>query len=248
MDLLFDLGHSRLKWAGWAHGRLHAPGAAVWRGEPPAPFCERLLADLDRPGRVAVAAVARGELLSALQVAVHARWGCTVSTPLAAARCGAVYSGYRDPAQLGVDRWAGLIGAWTRRPGQAAVVVDCGSAVTVDGLRADGQHLGGVIFPGLAMMAEAFYARTRFAIHGAGTEADLAATSTADAVAAGARLAVLGGIERSLRVWCERLPRAALWLTGGDAPTLAPDLPATLQQAPYLVLEGLGQMLEREEK
>ncbi len=166
--------------------------------------------------------------------------------PVATARCGAVRSGYRDPAQLGFDRWAALIGAWTRCPGHAAVVVDCGSAVTVDGLRADGQHLGGVIFPGLAMMAEAFYARTGFDIQTADTDADLAATSTADAVAAGARFAVLGGIERAVRAWCERLPGAALWLTGGDAPTLAPDLPVTLQQVPYLVLEGLGQILERE--
>ncbi len=246
MDLLFDLGHSRLKWAGWTPGHLHAPGAAVWRGEPTAEFCERVLATLKPPERVAIAAVARAELLAALQAAVHARWGCSVSVPVATARCGAVYSGYRDPARLGVDRWAALIGAWTRRPGQAAVIVDCGSAVTVDGLRADGQHLGGVIFPGLAMMAETFYARTGFDIRSADTDADLAATSTADAVAAGARLAVLGGIERGLRVWCERLPGAALWLTGGDAATLAPDLPVTLQQAPYLVLEGLGQMLERE--
>lgn len=246
MDLLFDLGHSRLKWAGWAQGRLHAPGAAVWRDEPPAEFCERVLADLVPPGRVAIAAVARGELLLALQAALRARWGCAVSIPVATARCGAVRSGYRDPARLGFDRWAALIGAWTRSPGFAAVVVDCGSAVTVDGLRADGQHLGGVIFPGLAMMADAFYARTGLGIQSADTDGDLAATSTADAVAAGARLAVLGGIERAVRVWCERLPGAALWLTGGDAPALAPVLPVTLRQAPHLVLEGLGQILERE--
>lgn len=246
MDLLFDLGHSRLKWAGWAQGRLHAPGAAEWRGEAPAGFCERVLADMAPPGRVAIAAVARGELLLALVTALRTRWSCAVSMPVATARCGAVRSGYRDPARLGFDRWAALIGAWTRCPGHAAVVVDCGSAVTVDGLRADGQHLGGVIFPGLAMMAEAFYARTGFDIQTADTDADPAATSTADAVAAGARFAVLGGIERAVRVWCERLPGAALWLTGGDAPTLAPDLPVTLQQAPYLVLEGLGHILERE--
>lgn len=246
MDLLFDLGHSRLKWAGWAHGRLHAPGAAAWRAEPPADFCGRVLADLAPPGRVAIAAVARGELLAVLEAALRARWACKVSIPVAAARCGAVRNGYRDPARLGFDRWAALVGAWARRPGQAAVIVDCGSAVTVDGLRADGQHLGGVIFPGLGLMAEAFYARTGFAVETAHPDTDVAATTTADAVASGARLAVLGGIERAVRTWCERLPGAALWLTGGDAPTLAPVLPATMQQAPYLVLEGLGQILERE--
>lgn len=248
MDLLFDLGHSRLKWAGWAHGRLHAPGAAVWRDEQAAEFCERVLADLEPPRRVAIAAVARGQLLATLESVARARWGCAVLRPLSTARCGEVRSGYRDPAQLGFDRWAGLIGAWARSPGRAAVIVDCGSAVTVDGLRDDGQHLGGVIFPGLEMMAEAFYARTGLGRAATGGDADVAAGSTADAVAAGARQAVLGGIERAVQAWCQRLPGAALWLTGGAAPGLAPDLPATLQSAPHLVLEGLGQILQREEK
>lgn len=248
MDLLLDLGHSRLKWAGWAHGRLHAPGAAVWRGEPAAEFCERVLADLAPPRRVAIAAVVRGPLLATLEAVVRARWDCAVYRPHSTARCGEVRSGYRDPAQLGFDRWAALIGAWARRPGCAAVVVDCGSAVTVDGLRDDGQHLGGVIFPGQEMMAEAFYARTGLGRAVIGNDADVAADSTADAVAAGARQAVLGGIERAMRAWDQRLPGAALWLTGGAAPELAPDLPATLQSAPHLVLEGLGQILQREEK
>ena len=246
MDLLFDLGHSRLKWAGWVHGRVHEPGAAVWRGELPTEFCSRVVATLAPSGRVAIAAVARGELLSALEAALRAGGDCVVSTPIAAARCAAVRNGYRDPARLGIDRWAALIGAWNRRPGHAAIVVDCGSAVTIDALQADGQHMGGVSFPGLAMMAEAFHARTGLGVRGADADADLGATSTADAVAVGARLAVLGGIERALRVWRERLPGAALWLTGGDAPALAPVLPVTLQQAPHLVLEGLGQILERE--
>jgi type III pantothenate kinase len=171
-----------------------------------------------------------------------------VLRPPSTAQCGEVRSGYRDPAQLGFDRWAGLIGAWARSPGRAAVVVGCGSAVTVDGLRDDGQHLGGVIFPGLEMMAEAFYARTGLPRAVTGSDADVAAGSTADAVAAGARQAVLGGIERAVQAWCQRLPGAALWLTGGAAPGLAPDLPATLQSAPHLVLEGLGQILQREEK
>lgn len=234
---------------------MHAPAAAVWRGEPAQEFCERVLATsiaAGPPGRVAIAAVARGELLIALEAALRARWGCKILQPVATARCGAVRSGYRDPARLGFDRWAALIGAWARQPGVAAVVVDCGSAVTVDGLRADGQHLGGVIFPGLAMMSEAFYARTGLSVETGSVEATtddgVAASGTADAVAAGVRLAVLGGVERAVRTWCEWLPGAALWLTGGDAPALAPALPVAMQQAPHLVLEGLGQVLQAEEE
>jgi type III pantothenate kinase len=248
MDLLFDLGHSRLKWAGWAHGSVQGPDAAVWRGEPPGEFCARVLAGLPPPRRVAIAAVARGELLLALQSALRQRWDCAVFTPLATARCGAVRSAYRDPSRLGFDRWAALVGAFARQPGRAAVVVDAGSAITVDGLRADGQHLGGVIFPGLRMMEEAFYARTGLAAGATDRGTDVAATTTADAVAAGAWQAVPGGIERAARAWQARLPEATLWLTGGDASALAAAmvLPLPVQHVPHLVLEGLGQVLERE--
>ena len=250
MDLLFDLGHSRLKWAGWEQGQLQAPDSAVWRGEAPARFCERVLADLPQPRRVGIAAVARGELLHALHDAVKARWGCPVSVPLAGARCGPVRNAYREPSRLGFDRWAGLVGAQARQPGRSAVVIDCGSAVTVDGLRGDGQHLGGVILPGPRMMAEAFYSRTGLPAADVELTTDVAADSTAVAVAAGAWQAVLGGIERSVRAWRKRLPRAGIWLTGGDADAVAAAnvLPASMRQVPHLVLEGLARILEQGEE
>ncbi len=251
MDLLFDLGNSRLKWAGWEQGDLIQPAAAAWRGRQPAEFCSSVLAAalfLQPPRRVAIAAVARGDVLSALKTAVRARWGIEAWLAVPTARCGRVRNGYSDPAQLGFDRWAALVGAWERRPDTPAIVVDCGSAVTVDGLRADGQHLGGVIFPGLDLMAEAFYARTGLAGGQAAGGRDVAATSTADAVAAGAYMAVLGGIEHAVRTLCQRLPGSEIWLTGGDASALVSvlSLPATAQLAPDLVLEGLGQILARE--
>jgi type III pantothenate kinase len=251
LDLLFDLGNSRLKWAGWEHGHLVRPNAAVWRAEGATEFCDTVLKAtvfLQSPRRVAIGSVARGELLPALQAAVRARWGIAAWLAAPTDCCGAIRNGYSDPTQLGFDRWAALIGAWRRRPNAPAIVVDCGSAVTVDGLRADGQHLGGVIFPGLDLMAEAFYARTGLAVEVAGGGLDLAGRSTADAVAAGARVAVLGGIERAVRPLYERLPGSGIWLTGGDAPALASalSLPAPVRLAPHLVLEGLGQILALE--
>ncbi len=247
MDLLFDLGHSRLKWAGWEQGQLRAPDGAVWRGQDAAGFCAQVLDGLPPPRRVAIAAVARGELLHALQQALRARWHCPVSAPLASARCGAVRNAYRDPPRLGFDRWAALVGVQARQPGKAAVIVDCGSAVTVDGLRGDGQHLGGIIIPGAQMMAEAFYARTRLPAADADFTNEIGADTTAEAVAGGAWQAVLGGIERAAGTWRQRLPQAVLWLTGGDAARVADALcwPGQVQHAPHLVLEGLARITEQ---
>lgn len=248
MDLLFDLGHSRLKWAGWQDGRLVQPQAAVWRGQEPGAFCQRVLEGVSSPRRVAIAAVARGTLLPTLEQAFAGRWACDVLRPVVTARCGAVRNGYREPSRLGFDRWAALLGAWARRPGRAAVVIDCGSAVTVDGLRQDGQHLGGVIFPGASLMVDAFYDRTGLAALPSGDATAVTAVATADAVAAGTRLAVLGGIERAVSAWLQCLPGADVWLTGGDGPALgqALTLPNNTWLTPHLVLEGLGHMLEWE--
>ena len=247
MDLLFDLGHSRLKWAGWAHGRLRAPDGAVWRGEDAVRFCAKVLDGLPKPRQVGIAAVARGELLAALQQALRDRWDCPVSVPLATAHCGVVRNAYRDPARLGLDRWAAVVGVQALQPGKAAVIVDCGSAVTVDGLGDDGQHLGGIIMPGLRMMAEAFYARTGLPAADVGGMTDVGADSTATAVTGGVWQAVLGGIERAVRVWSQRLPQATVWLTGGDAAVVADAaaLPGEVLHAPHLVLEGLARILEQ---
>lgn len=245
MDLLLDLGHSRLKWAYRDAGVLHDAGFAVWRDEPPAAAFERALVALPRPDRVAIAAVARGEPLRVLEATVRASWGLAAMVPVVTRRCGDVVCGYAQPQRLGVDRWAALVGVWAREPGRAAVVVDCGSAVTVDALQADGRHLGGVIFPGPAMMVDAFYARTGLP-HEAAVPFDLAASGTGQAVASGARIAVIGGIERALRQWDACLPGAARWLTGGDAQDLAVELPPDLRVAPHLVLEGLAVMMDRE--
>lgn len=248
MDLLLDLGHSRLKWAYREAGALHDAGSAVWRDEPPRAAFERSLAALRRPERVAIAAVARGEPLRALAAAVLARWGIAARVPVVTRRCGDVTCGYTQPERLGFDRWAALVGAWAREPGRAAVVVDCGSAVTVDALQADGWHLGGIIFPGPAMMVDAFYSRTGLPRETTPIPFDLAASGTGQAVASGARTAVVGGIERALLHWQVRLPDAARWLTGGDAPGLAAELPSDMRLAPHLVLEGLGVMVDREQQ
>jgi type III pantothenate kinase len=58
-----------------------------------------------------------------------------------------VHNAYSVPEALGVDRWLCLLGAATRVP-QDVVIIDAGSAITIDLLRADGQHLGGAILPG----------------------------------------------------------------------------------------------------
>lgn len=244
MDLLLDLGNTRVKWA-WAQaGRLVSVGAAVW-AELPAPALVAELAGADvLPARVALATVAPRGYAEGLVSAAAQRWGVPVAALQALPACAGVRNGYTLPAQLGVDRFAALVGAWQRAPGRAAVIADAGSALTVDVLDSSGLHLGGTIAPGLTLAQESFFLRTgRKPCQGQADPQGLA-RNTADAVASGALAAAVGAITRAWqlhRVRSGAVP--ALFLTGGDAHALSAriEIPHTL--APLLVLEGMLLML-----
>jgi type III pantothenate kinase len=67
---------------------------------------------------------------------------------------------YRNPHEVGADRIAGAIGATLRRPGSNVVVVDCGTATTLDVVTAGGDYLGGAILPGVGISVETLAGRT----------------------------------------------------------------------------------------
>lgn len=244
MDLLLDLGHTRLKWAWWSARGVHAQGATAWAGVHPDALIDRLGPGDQRPRRIAIAAVAGARLVEDLVPALRARFAVEPVLLRATARCAGVVNGYAEPGQLGVDRWAGVLGAWSRARGSAAVVVDAGSALTIDLLDRDGQHLGGSIAPGLALAQAAFYERTGRQVQAGAAQPDGAARTTADAVATGALLAAVGAVERAWGRHAARSPDGCrLWLTGGDAPVLSAALEVPHAVAAHLVFEGMAQML-----
>ena len=114
-----------------------------WR--PPGhgfPRCEAIGSNVSDPG----IALSIASMLGAQRIPI--RW---IESRLV--QCG-VHNRYADPSQLGTDRWAALIGARSICAG-ACVVVGAGTAVTVDALTATGDFVGGLIIPGLSLMADA---------------------------------------------------------------------------------------------
>jgi type III pantothenate kinase len=67
---------------------------------------------------------------------------------------------YRNPHEVGADRIAGAIGATLRHPGANIIVVDCGTATTLDVVTANGDYLGGAILPGVGISVETLAGRT----------------------------------------------------------------------------------------
>ena len=153
-----------------------------------------------------------------------------------AEQCG-VKNGYQDPAQLGADRWAGLIGAHRLHEG-ACLVVNAGTATTIDVLDAGGVFQGGVILPGVYLMRRALAGNTAQLLLTAG-EYKALPRNTADAIASGCLLASAAAIERMF-VRVSGQSGAVCLLSGGAADSLSPLLDIPLLRIDNLVLEGLA--------
>ena len=133
MNLLVDLGNSRIKWA--HSGPQHwETGAETIPDEGFSALLERLWGKTAAPERVVVSTVHGPQRERLLHDWLMRRWECEPLFIRAQPQQLGVTNRYREPASLGADRWAALIAA--RQSSTAAqCVVDCGTAVTIDALR-----------------------------------------------------------------------------------------------------------------
>ncbi len=237
MILAIDCGNTRVKWGCHEGGR---PGSG-WRALGSLPLVDlgRLQAEwrsLAQPSAIAIAHVAGASERAALESALQRFRAQPIWVSARASQCG-VTNAYADPAQLGADRWAALIGAW-RMYHAAALVVNAGTATTVDILSSTGLFSGGMILPGLELMKEALAARTAGLPLTRGEFADLP-RNTADAIETGCLLAQAGAIER-LHARLDRV--TVCLLSGGAALRIAARLHVPVRVVENLVLEGLVQI------
>jgi type III pantothenate kinase len=187
-----------------------------------------------QPQRVVVACVSDNALLAQVQIAVYRLWHCEIERVQAQAQALGVTNAYAQPETLGVDRWLVLLAARHDYP-LPSCVVDCGTAITVDVLNADGVHQGGLISAGLHLMRNALTTQTA-ALPFANAAPPLGlATYTEAAIYNGTLTAAVGLIEQ---VFLQHAP-CQLLLTGGDADIIARAMPHAQVDAD-LVLRGLA--------
>lgn len=159
------------------------------------------------------------------------------------AACGVTIA-YPRPGRLGADRFAALLGAW-QQCGGACIVVDCGTAVTIDAIDGSGVHQGGVIMPGLRLLGKALGQGTARlpdlgAVEGAAAR-NLFACDTVSAMAAGCQKMFSSAVLAAVQEMRSRLAApATLFVTGGDAERLPVPADANTRYRPHLVLEGLA--------
>ncbi len=241
MILLLDVGNTRLKWAlasprGWiaqgalANQEVGTLALSQWQNLP-------------RPLRVVGVNVA-GEALRVRIEGQLARWRLWPQWLRPTTQAGGVRNDYEQPSHLGPDRWAALVAARRRVQG-ACVVVNAGTALTIDALDAAGVFRGGLILPGLNMMRQALAANTaRLQVSG-GIYQDFP-TNTANAIATGSVQAAGGAVDRLRQLLRREVQEVVTVLSGGAAAELQERLEGPVICRENLVLEGVEVLAEQE--
>jgi len=269
-----DIGNSRIKIGQFDRARMYGAPAATQ--SPSAHSLPEPVCTLDLPVANATGAFDTTRLRAWcdqrassqsewLVASVHRRAAETLDATLrnfvtqAGDRCAIRHLTYRDipldiqvdePARVGIDRLLAAFAANRLRSRQrAAVIVDLGTAVTVDLLTAAGAFAGGAILPGIAMSARALAEQTDglplVVLDALEQPPSALGKSTVPAIQAGLYWGPVGAIRELVRQLSAGLsPPPEMFVTGGASPRvgelLAIDGDSPVHHVPHLVLAGIA--------
>ncbi|MDD7804632.1 MAG: type III pantothenate kinase [Endozoicomonas sp. (ex Botrylloides leachii)] len=230
--LELDAGNTRLKWRVVEGGQLVDAGYLIntdnWQRKLP------IL--IDGLGKIvsARASLVSGEEKKALLTTVI-RDQCGIDIRFAST-CQSM-GNITLPYNLGVDRWLAILAAERKHPNQMKLVVDCGTALTLDVVAANGHHLGGYIAPGLGLMAQALHANTAdLMLVEKRTDSDALGKTTADCISRG-NLAMTTAF---VCTQAQKYSNALVCLSGGDGEYIKPFITSPVDYQPDLVMDGLA--------
>ena len=242
MNLLIDIGNTRTKWL------LQADGLSQVRGA----LGNQELESLDFTGfRVSSAiasCVANERVFDLIAQQVQDQLGIDLQRAVVSESEGGLINAYRRRDQLGVDRWLAAIGAHHIVRDRTLVVVDAGTAVTVDLVSRDNVFQGGVILPGVRLMQESLIGNTAKIASEPVDVTSVVGQTTQECVNAGAQYGIAGAIEKLVKemvAWldAEISDEPVVLLCGGDAERLSALLAVEHRVEPDLVFGGLSVVL-----
>jgi len=242
--LLVDIGNTRLKWAYIDRDQMQPGGAVLLASDFLSCGIEQLnrFADFEA---IWVSSVASRGMRTRFTEFCTARWNCQPIFVKSEAQRFGVRNGYSKPETLGVDRWMALLGA-QQLSSCASCVVDCGTAITVDVLDEEAQHLGGLIVPGLHSMRRALTVETAAIEPSVFRAQGFLGADTESAIANGTLCCASEFINAVFeQIKSQQGDSSAMILTGGDARIIANSLRAPYKIVDDLVLRGLKRVVSR---
>lgn len=263
--LFFDVGNTRLKWAAvesdqnpsvqqkklWAYsGSISSK--SLQSKEHRSELADYISKTLPKPVAIGFCCVAGQEAIANLQ-SLFPQWHDLEWQQL---KGDSGYPGmrslYQEPSKLGADRWAALIGARVLS-NKNTLIVNAGTATTMDLLGSNGVHYGGWILPGLSLMQTSLANNTAQLEVPSRTEIEGFGTCTNDAMIGGCDAAQVGAILYGIHQAKElNLPIEKIWLDGGNAKVLASVIQKThlpmkqmIEVTEGLVLRGIWAWLRQ---
>ena len=244
VDVVVDVGNSRIKWGRCADGAVAETLVLDLVDTDQWTLCLESWS-LKRRGHWAVAGSDRARLkrLSA--------WLTERKQPvyeLDSYERMPIKANVAEPDKIGLDRLCNAVAVNSRRPpGKAAIIIDAGTAVTVDYVDETGVFQGGAILPGLSLLADQLYRHTaalplikRDDLNRLIETVSPPGKCTVDAMALGIEACFRGGVERVARAYLAIAPDASIFVGGGDGPLLLKNSSlAKCRHWPEMTLEGI---------
>jgi type III pantothenate kinase len=257
--LFFDVGNTRLKWAAvestqnpsaqqkklWAYsGSISSK--SLQSSEHRAELADYIAKTLPKPAAIGFCCVAGPEAIADLK-SLFPQWSDVQWQEL---KGNSSYMGmrslYEDPSKLGADRWAALIGARALSK-KNTLIMNAGTASTIDLLGSNGVHYGGWILPGLSLMQNSLANNTAQLDLASRTEHHGFGNCTNDAIIGGCDAAQVGAILYAIhQAKAMNIPIEKIWIDGGNAKVLAKEIAQSnlpvkeiLEVTEGLVLRGI---------
>jgi type III pantothenate kinase len=237
MNLVFDIGNTHTKTGLFDHGNL----LESQRLETITQDVLKLIFQKYSPRAVLVSSVGRNERslfdqfgkdLKTLIFLDH-----TLPMPLKIV--------YDTPETLGHDRIAAAAGAQKLLPGSPLLIMDLGTAITIDLVTARGEFKGGNISPGLHTRFKSLHDQTaRLPLVRKNTKFPEFGTDTQSAITAGVQQGIIFELNSYMQLFESRFPGCKFVITGGDADFFVHKLKKPIFVFPDLVLTGLNYILE----
>ena len=252
LTLLIDMGNTRLKWVWATDGEIdQSTFGRGNRDDFPGKYKQP---DGAPPGRVLVSSVANQAITTGLVSDCESRWGAPVKRLQTRTSQDGIVNAYENPATLGIDRWLAIVGA-AHAYGTPVVIMDLGTATTLDAVDEQGRHLGGLILPGPVLMLESLATATAMPVPTdfrnreteTGTKGKKVdkpgvgpAFSTTEAIREGVFAAQIGALNQFMRHVAAKLSKGPrLVLTGGAAECILDRLECRPVFDPWLVFKGM---------
>jgi type III pantothenate kinase len=155
MIILIDIGNTRTKYCIVENEQRNSPEVISNNG-----FCNDFFAsNFSYASKIVVASVSHQQLTDELSAWCHIN-KVAYQRVVSEAKRNNVISAYQVPNQLGVDRWLTLLGAAELFPNKNILIIDAGTATTVDLLASNGEHQGGWILAGIDTLVSGVLAQT----------------------------------------------------------------------------------------